>query len=74
MQRVLRDPGKTDLFYGFDNLARSINTEGSEVEAHSVMIYQHLLVVAEAIGVKPRGIQKSPRPDAHCQASRSCLR
>ncbi len=54
VQRLLRDPGKTDLFYGFDNLARSINTERPGLELHSVVIYQHLLFLAEATGVKRR--------------------
>jgi hypothetical protein len=54
VQRLLRDPGTTDLFYGFENLARSINTKAPGVESHSVMIYQHLLFLAEATGVKRR--------------------
>jgi hypothetical protein len=54
VQRLLREPGKTDLFYGFENLARSLNTEGPGLEPHSVMIYQDLLFLAEATGVKRR--------------------
>jgi hypothetical protein len=53
-QRLLRDPEKTDLFYGFENLARSINIEGPGRESYSVLIYQHLLFLAEATGVKRR--------------------
>ena len=53
-QRLLRDPGKIDLFYGFENLARSLNTEGPGLELHSVKIYQDLLYLAEASGVKRR--------------------
>jgi hypothetical protein len=54
VQRLLRDPGKTDLFYGFENLARSLNTDGPGLEPHSVLIYQSLLYLAEATGVKRR--------------------
>lgn len=54
VQRLLRDPGKTDLFYGFDNLARSINTDRPGQEGHSVDIYKDLLFLAEATGVKRR--------------------
>jgi hypothetical protein len=54
VQRLLRDPGKTDLFYGFESLARSLNTGRPGMEPHSVWIYQHLLVLAEATGVKRR--------------------
>jgi hypothetical protein len=54
VQRLLRYPGKTDLFYGFENLARSLNTEGPGLEPHSVKIYQDLLFLAEATGVKRR--------------------
>jgi hypothetical protein len=54
VQRFLRDPGKTDLFYGFENLARSLNTEGPGLEPHSIKIYQDLLYLAEATGVKQR--------------------
>jgi hypothetical protein len=54
VQRLLRDPGKTDLFYGFESLARSLNTERLGIEPHSVWIYQHLLVLAEATGIKRR--------------------
>jgi hypothetical protein len=54
LQRLLRDPGKTDLFYGFENLARSLNPEQPGQEPHSVWAYQNLLFLAEAIGVKRR--------------------
>jgi hypothetical protein len=58
-QRLLRDPGKTDLFYGFEGLARSLNTDGPGLEPHSVKIYQDLLFLAEATGVKRRWYPES---------------
>jgi hypothetical protein len=59
VQRLLRDPGKTDLFYGFENLARSINIEGPGLESHSVSIYQHLLFLAEGGGKATVGPRQS---------------
>ena len=53
-QRLLRDPRKTDLFYGFENLARSFNPEQPGLEGHGVWSYQNLLFLAEATGVKRR--------------------
>ena len=50
VQRFLRDPGKTDLFYGFENLARSLNTEWPGLEPHSIKIYQDLLYLLRRLG------------------------
>jgi SAM-dependent methyltransferase len=52
IQVLLRDPGQTDLHYGFENLARSIPTGGKESEPHSVGVYLELLALATAIGVR----------------------
>ena len=54
VQRLLRDPRKTDLFYGFDGIFRSFNSEQPGLEPHSVWAYQDLLFLAEATGVKRR--------------------
>ena len=53
-QRLLRDPRMTDLFYGFENLSRSLNPEQPGLEGHGVRAYQNLLFLAEATGVKRR--------------------
>jgi hypothetical protein len=45
---MLRDPGQTDLFYGFDNLARSLSPGGD----HGTAIYLDLILLSEAIGAR----------------------
>jgi hypothetical protein len=45
---MLRDPGSTDLFYGFENLARSLSPCGE----HGVACYLDLLLLCEAIGAR----------------------
>jgi hypothetical protein len=65
VQRFLRDPGKTDLFYGFENLARSLNTEGPGLEPHSIKIYQDLLYLLRRLGkatVESRKCRNLPLP------------
>lgn len=60
VQRLLRDPGKTDLFYGFEELARSLDT--SKVgPGFGIKIYQDLLLLAEAIGVRRTWNPESPK-------------
>jgi hypothetical protein len=46
--KMLRDPGQTDLFYGFDNLARSLSRTGD----HGTAMYLDLLLLSEAIGAR----------------------
>jgi hypothetical protein len=52
LQQMLRDPGRTDLFYGFDGLARSLLRPLTEVADHSKDIYHDLVSMAEALGVR----------------------
>ena len=54
VRRLLRDPRKTDLFYGFDGIFRSFNSEQPGLEPHSILAYQDLLFLADATGVKRR--------------------
>jgi hypothetical protein len=62
VQRMLRDPGKTDLFYGFENLARSLSPGRTSVtERWAVKIYQDLLLLAEAIGVRRMWNPEAPK-------------
>jgi hypothetical protein len=51
VQALLRDPGKTDLFYGFDNLCRSIPSRDTGVE-HGAEIYSDLILLSEAVGAR----------------------
>ena len=46
---MLRDPGQTDLFYGFENLARSL-ADGVDYSARNVHL--DLIMLSEAIGVE----------------------
>ena len=51
-QMLLRDPGKTDLFYGFDALARSLPDAVSNPGGISATIYTLLLLLLEALGAR----------------------
>ncbi len=62
-QRLLRDPGKTDLFYGFDNLARSLPTGGIRKKS-DVAIYQDLLLLSEALGARRPWNPEDPKRTA----------
>jgi hypothetical protein len=62
LQCLLRNPGTTDLFYGFENLARSLNPEQPGQEPHGVWAYHNLLFLAEATGVKRRWNPEIPAP------------
>jgi hypothetical protein len=57
---MLRDPGKTDLCYGFDNLARGISPTGD----HGALVYLVLLSLSEAIGARPLWNPEHPFPTA----------
>ena len=63
---MLRDPGSNMLFYGFDNLnCRTGSSPATEIAHHSIPVYDDLLRLAEAIGVRrldnPEQLQ-APRP------------
>ncbi len=62
VQRLLRDPGKTDLFYGFDYLAVSVKTEEAQIEAIRIKIYQDLLLLAEVVGARRLWNPEDARP------------
>ena len=49
LAEMLQDPGRTDLFYGFENLARSL-AHGVEYRGRNVHL--DLLLLSEAIGVE----------------------
>jgi hypothetical protein len=55
---MLRDPGRTDLCYGFDNLARGISPSGD----HGRVVYLCLLSLSEAIGARPAWNPEHPMP------------
>jgi hypothetical protein len=61
VQGLLHDPGKTDLFYGFESLARSLAGAKQAQEPWSTKIYQDLLLLAEAIGVRRTWNPESPK-------------
>jgi putative sugar O-methyltransferase len=48
---ILRDPGSSDLFYGFDNLTASINKKVVRAEDEDECM-DHLIRLAEAIGAQ----------------------
>jgi hypothetical protein len=52
VRRLLRDPGKTNLCFGFENLALALHTDKPGNESFCIKVYQDLLLLAEAIGVK----------------------
>jgi SAM-dependent methyltransferase len=46
---MLRDPGQTDLFYGFDNLARGL---ADGVDYGALNVHLDLMLLSEALGVE----------------------
>ncbi len=64
VQDVLRDPGSTDLFYGFDNLAHSLFPYKSYVltpdDQNGTVIFRDLLMLCEAIGLRPLWNPENP--------------
>ncbi len=55
VQHILRDPGSTDLFYGFDNLARSLLPSEpyfTPEDRTGAVVYRDLLMLCEAIGIR----------------------
>lgn len=53
VQSLLRDPARTDLFYGFDNLARTLLSNATtEERVHGIGMYQELLQLSEALGAR----------------------
>src|ERR1700733_150038 len=48
-QTLLRDPGKTDLFYGFDIPARSWPTDDSKFALDGLGRYRELLLLSEVL-------------------------
>jgi hypothetical protein len=62
LQAMLRDPKSTDLFYGFDNLAKSLLGSNAE-HASSTHAYAQLLRLCDAIGA--RRIHNPEQPDKY---------
>ena len=64
VRHILGDPGGTDLFYGFDNLARSLIPNGRYVpipgDQNGALIYRELLMLCQAIGVLPLRNPENP--------------
>src|SRR5262249_44901094 len=50
IQALLRDPSRSDLLYGFDNLARSLLPAPTDSAAHASDIYSLLVQLSEAVG------------------------
>ena len=67
VKRLLRNPEKTDLFYGFEYLARSLPSNTPEHAPYSILAYQDLLLLAEAIGARklwnPEDARRIPLPE-----------
>ena len=68
VQRLLRDPSKTDLFYGFDNLSRVVLPGWTAADpGHGIVNYQDLLLLSEALGARrlwnPEGSHREALPD-----------
>ena len=68
VQCLLRDPGKTDLFYGFDNLTRTLMPNPQvEDRVHGIGMYQDLLQLSEALGARrlwnPEGAHREALPE-----------
>lgn len=59
VQGILRDPGKTDLLYGFDIPAKSNPPLGEET--YSLLIYQDLLLLSEAVGARALWYPEAPK-------------
>ena len=75
-QRLLRDPSQTDLFYGFDNICRSVSTEDAEGwRGAGTASYQDLLLLSEAIGARRYWNPEGPIPlSAHMPEAESLVR
>jgi hypothetical protein len=63
-QRLLRDPGRTDLCYGFDVLARSLADAVLNPEGISAGIYTLLLLLLEALGARRLWNPEAPKATA----------
>src|SRR5262249_23481132 len=50
IQALLRDPSRSDLLYGFDNLAKSLLPNPADPPAHASEIYSLLVQLSEAVG------------------------
>ena len=50
IQALLRDPSRSDLLYGFDNLAKSLLPAPADSAAHASDIYSLLVQLSEAVG------------------------
>jgi hypothetical protein len=60
-QTLLRDPGKTDLFYGFDIPARSTPTDDSKFELDGLGRYRELLLLSEVLGARRLWNSEAPK-------------
>ena len=52
LSKILRDPGATDLFYGFDSLIASGSVTDASARAIALAVYSDLLNLAAALGVR----------------------
>jgi hypothetical protein len=52
VQRMLREPKTNDLFYGFDNMCRSVGTDQPIWELTGFQCYQDILLLCQAIGAR----------------------
>ena len=60
-QTLLRDPGKTDLFYGFDIPARSTPTDDPMFELDGLGRYRELLLLSEVLGARRLWNPEAPK-------------
>jgi hypothetical protein len=60
-QTLLRDPGKTDLFYGFDIPARSTPTDDPKFELDGLGRYRELLLLSEVLGARRLWNSEAPK-------------
>lgn len=61
---LLRDPGKTDLFYGFNLITRSFPVAGFDADGISATIYTLLLLLLEALGGRRLWNPEAPKTTA----------
>src|ERR1700761_3889722 len=63
---ILRDPGRTDLFYGFDNMCATLAVRAAVSQAGLARQAEELLVrIAQAIGVYPLPNKQFVAGEAH---------
>ena len=63
IQGLLRDPSRSDLLYGFDNLAKSLLPAPADPAAHASEIYSLLVHLSEAVGGRAARCPEYPLKD-----------